>query len=500
MSEQGYADRVMAEEQAAQVKHGEGNQSMPVADAIARMETFEDYAAWQRHTYPPVEWLIDGVLSKDSVMLLVGPSSAGKSWLSLEWALCIAGGKSWNGHKTGQCEVAYLYFEGNRSKFQTRARKIADRHLIDNCGFHPIDGRIQKDHDGKRLHLTVGNLEPWIVENFKRQKWVGKVKLLIVDPLARLIQGYDENDNASGTKVAEVFESLAEQLGLAVLVIHHTRKNIEYGARPLDASRGNSAIVSALPDKLCLTIHPKNDGRNGTQKVGRLVGDGRDWDGPVDSEYVWDYGWVTRNTDDDDTRHVDFVQYWLENHLGESDSVTGRDLDSWQTMDMDGGKSTRSNVRNAALRNQVLFYMGKGAGLRWFLGGAGKEEFRKRRADSQDAKPNAPPSMGANELSQLVALFKTPDDHPSMADLEKRGKERGMTPAEIRSLVTLARDQAGQLRQIEGNPVTFALSGYAAEMKKAGSEDAGTKVPDEKRERSGDSCIPVNAPIAQVTL
>jgi len=467
-------DQIIAQELAEQASHGEGDTTPRDAKPIAKLQTFDDFASWQATTYPDVEWLIENILSRGTILLVVGPTSAGKTWLSLEWGLCMAAGKPWNGRASTPCEVAYLFFEGNRKKYQERARKIAKKHGILNCRFHPIDGREQKGPDGKKLQLTIDNLEPWIVENFKRKDWIGKVKVLFVDPLARLTQDNDENDNPRGTKDAEVFERIAEKTGAAVVAIHHTRKKIEYGARPLDASRGNSAIVSAVPDKICLTIHPKCDGRNGTEKIGRLVGEGRDWDAPLDCEFVWNYGWDDRKSDDAEETQLDFIAYWIENHLGERDSVKGGELDSWQAMRMSGGRTTRSNVRGTALRNGILHYQGKGAGSRWFLGPAGVEEFKKRKdAASRVANHCLPPvELGDNDLSTLVALFKTQDDRPSMAELEKRGKERGMTPAEVRELVTTARDKARQVLQIEGNPVIFELAGHALELKQNAGREA----------------------------
>lgn len=258
----------------------------------------DDAEQWQGKEYPDVEWILENLIAAGNVLLFCAPSQAGKTWAGQEWSLCAAAGKDWNGRRAHQCGVAYLSLEGNRRKFQERGAKIMAKHGIRNCPFHPIDGRRLKKKDGSKLVLTIDNLETWVVGLFEKRGWIGEVKLLVIDTLARLTMDYEENDNAAGTRIATILENIAERLGVAVVVLHHTRKNVEYGATALDAGRGNSGIISAIEDKLCLTIHPKNNGRRGKKKVGRFVGDGREWDTPIDEEFTWNYGWDTNEAEE----------------------------------------------------------------------------------------------------------------------------------------------------------------------------------------------------------
>ena len=63
---------------------------------------------------PPPEWLIDGVMPKQALGMLFGPSGHGKSFLALDMALSVATGREWFSHRSAQGQVIYVVAEGGR--------------------------------------------------------------------------------------------------------------------------------------------------------------------------------------------------------------------------------------------------------------------------------------------------------------------------------------------------------------------------------------------------
>jgi hypothetical protein len=61
---------------------------------------------------PPVEPLIDGVVSLRSAVVLVGATGAGKTFLALSWACSVGTGHNWLGHGVRQVPVLYTVGEG----------------------------------------------------------------------------------------------------------------------------------------------------------------------------------------------------------------------------------------------------------------------------------------------------------------------------------------------------------------------------------------------------
>src|SRR5690348_5402723 len=61
---------------------------------------------------PDPEPLIDGVVGHGTVTKLVGESGKGKSFVAIDWSLCIATGREWQGLKVRQGRVLYIAAEG----------------------------------------------------------------------------------------------------------------------------------------------------------------------------------------------------------------------------------------------------------------------------------------------------------------------------------------------------------------------------------------------------
>ena len=86
--------------------------------------------------------------------------------------------------------------------------------------------RLDHDRDRTRLWETVRRLRP---------------RLLVLDPLVRL-HGIDENHAGDVAELLAYFRSLQRELGLSVLLVHHTRKNAADGVAAGQGLRGSGDI------------------------------------------------------------------------------------------------------------------------------------------------------------------------------------------------------------------------------------------------------------------
>ncbi|MEJ7787957.1 MAG: AAA family ATPase, partial [Solirubrobacteraceae bacterium] len=80
--------------------------------AAAGPNVFELLSVADLANLKPPEFLIDTLLPAGGFSVLFGPSGVGKSFLALDWALCIANGIAWYGQTVQPGWVLYICAEG----------------------------------------------------------------------------------------------------------------------------------------------------------------------------------------------------------------------------------------------------------------------------------------------------------------------------------------------------------------------------------------------------
>lgn len=190
-----------------------------------------------------LKWLIDNHLydSPDGCFAtLFGPSGSGKSFIALDYSLCIATGTPYLGiHRVKKGKVAYICSEGqlgiwDRAKAWLQHRGIKSDH---NIAFIPSSFDLMKTGEADELMLMVKN------------KLDENPALIVIDTLSRNIGTGDDRSNDLNTFIANV-DYIRFQTGATVLVIHHTGH--ENQQRP----RGGKNLVDA--SDCMIRVTPKN--------------------------------------------------------------------------------------------------------------------------------------------------------------------------------------------------------------------------------------------------
>jgi hypothetical protein len=175
--------------------------------------------------------LIDGILDLNSVACLYGPSGAGKSLVALDWALHVAAGMTWWGHRTVPGRVLYVVAEGATG---TRYRYEAwcEYHEVDevsNIEWMTLPANVLHTQDRVALYEIVEAQRPIFV---------------VLDTLARHMPGGDENSFQTVSVVVETLDHLKRLTQGTILPVHHSGKDEAQGAR------GHSALKGALDAEL----------------------------------------------------------------------------------------------------------------------------------------------------------------------------------------------------------------------------------------------------------
>ncbi len=197
-----------------------------------------------RDTLAP--WLVEPLWARAAVGVLGGAPKCCKSWLALDLAVSIASGTAC----LGAFEVAapgpvLLYMaEDAAPVVKARLTGICRARQLDlaNVPIHVITVpvlRLDRGRDQARLRDAVRNCAP---------------RLLVLDPFVRLHR-IDENDAGAVSAILGYLRTLQRQLDVAVLVVHHARKNGGGGAHAGLSLRGSGDFWAWGDSNLYLRRH-----------------------------------------------------------------------------------------------------------------------------------------------------------------------------------------------------------------------------------------------------
>lgn len=182
-------------------------------DGKYRIQSSTEYAKRD-----PPEWIIKGVLPAADVGVLYGASGAGKSFIVLELATHVAAGASWRGNRVKKGRVLYIAAEGQGGiTLRLRAR---DAHNMEPHAPIGIMAEVPNFLDAD----DVSHVIKAIVD-------AGGYDLVIIDTLAQVTSGGDENSGQDMSKALRNARKIKEASGAMVLLVHHSGKDASRGAR-----------------------------------------------------------------------------------------------------------------------------------------------------------------------------------------------------------------------------------------------------------------------------
>lgn len=190
---------------------------------------------------PP--YLVKNWLNAGRFSVLYGEPGSMKTFVALDLAANLAiaskdAERRWHGHRLRGGPVLYIACEGGGS-FEDRLAAFCLTHEVERreIPFYVLPQPID-------LGDPAGGDAPRLIEAVKA---MGGVSLIIVDTLSRALFGGNENSpDAMGAFVA-VVDAIRAATDAHVMVIHHTGKDVERGAR------GHSSLKAAADTELVVT-------------------------------------------------------------------------------------------------------------------------------------------------------------------------------------------------------------------------------------------------------
>lgn len=210
-----------------------------------------DGAALMSQPLRPPDFVVDSLLSQ-GLHILAGSPKVGKSWLILWLAVMVAKGEPVWDMATRQGHTLYLCLEDSVLRIQNRLFEITEDapesvHFCTECA--PIGQGLEEQ-----------------IETFSMEH-PGTV-LVIIDTL-QMVRPIHDATYANDYRDMSVLKRLADRLGLAILLIHHLRK--EKAEDVFHRISGTTAISGAVDSNFTLVEKRRGSGRAKLTCIGRDI-------------------------------------------------------------------------------------------------------------------------------------------------------------------------------------------------------------------------------------
>ncbi len=193
---------------------------------------------------PPV---VHGLLRAGETMNVIAAPKTGKSWLTIDLALCVAAGVPWLGHGVEAGRVLILDNELHGETSADRLPKVAGARGIPLADY--ADGVFVENLRGRLRDL------PSMTDYFAAIP-AGRYRIIVLDAWYRFLPaGVDENDNGAMAGLYNLLDWHAARLGCAFVPIHHSSKGSQSGKSVTDIGAGAGSQSRAADCHLVLRPH-----------------------------------------------------------------------------------------------------------------------------------------------------------------------------------------------------------------------------------------------------
>tara|TARA_R110000796_G_scaffold6086_1_gene22070 strand:- start:525 stop:2063 length:1539 start_codon:yes stop_codon:yes gene_type:complete len=177
------------------------------------------------------DWLIEGVVERQSLVSIFGAPKSGKSFVAIDLAASVSSGKNFFNFQVKQkSSVLYVAGEGVRG-IRKRCAVLNKTKSLADAPFFITDRtlRINDDNDYRELLLEI----ELIVKNH------GQLGLLVLDTFQRVFTGNENSSEDVGAFIAKLDKIIADY-ECCIMIVHHT------GHGNSDRARGSSVIPASL--------------------------------------------------------------------------------------------------------------------------------------------------------------------------------------------------------------------------------------------------------------
>ena len=191
--------------------------------------------------------IVAGLIHQGTKVVLGGSSKAGKSWLLLYLALCVATGTKFLRWPAQKGPVLYLNLEILAPFIKARLQV-----LVNHCNLEaPTNLQIL---NLRGLITDFDGLVQEIIQQVENQNY----SMIIIDPIYKLMAGRSENTAGGVGALCVELERLAERTGAVVVYAHHFSKGRQTKKKAIDRLSGSGVYGRDADSMILLTDHTQS--------------------------------------------------------------------------------------------------------------------------------------------------------------------------------------------------------------------------------------------------
>ena len=205
--------------------------------------------------------LVEGFIGQKVLACIYAPPASIKTFVALDMGAHIATGENWHGRDVQQGAVLYIGLEGMVG-VKRRLKALKKEGIIDN------DTPLVASPSNINL-LSADSILQWI--KLMQDEFLNKgveLKLVIVDTLLRAMAGGNINGSEDMSVAVEHGNTIIDEVGCSVLLVHHCGKDLskgEMGSTALRAGVDSSIFVKRDGDVATVQASKQKDMADGSE-------------------------------------------------------------------------------------------------------------------------------------------------------------------------------------------------------------------------------------------
>ncbi|MDR5758205.1 AAA family ATPase [Caballeronia sp. LZ035] len=208
--------------------------------------------------------LVEGFIPDAAVGVIYGQPTTGKSGVALDMTHSIARGTPWHGREVEQRDVFYVVAEGasdfnNRADAYRQFHGLGDTHIP----FYTVEAGVTVNTE-EGLRKFIGDL----LEFKESTGPKNRPCFIVLDTLAQVTDGINENENGEISAVARNCNTIARVMNANVLIVAHSPKGEAHEDKGI---RGASSLTGAA-DYTIVALRDKDDKHLRTVRVVKIKG------------------------------------------------------------------------------------------------------------------------------------------------------------------------------------------------------------------------------------